>query len=186
MIERSRIRILTGVLAAALLPSLPGCVGPPYEGPPPHYPPWYYDYYYYPHVGVYFHIYTGYYWYLDGQRWRRVRRLPPHIRLHPRYRVPLRIPDEQPYRDHDEHRRKYPPPPQPRPQPGQPPQPRPQPGMPPQPRPMPGALPPQPRPDREREDREWRERDREERDYNLRRYEEYRKRKPWLPPPQRQ
>lgn len=169
MVERSRIRILTGALAAAILPSLSGCVGPPYEGPPPaYYPPWYYDYYYYPHVDVYFHIYSGYYWYRDGRSWRRVRRLPPHIRLHPRQRVPLRIPDERPYLHHDEHRRRYPPP-QARPQP---PQPRPR-------APQPGAPPPQPR--LEREQREWRERDREERENNLRRYEEYRKRR-WVRP----
>ena len=195
MVERTRIRLLAGALAAAVLPGLPGCVGPPYAGPPPRgYPPWYDDYYYYPHVGVYFHIYSGHYWYRHGPRWRRVRRLPPHIRLHPRHRVHLRVPGEHPYRRHDEHRRRYPPPPEPRPdrrtpppqarpQPGlPPPQPRRQPGLPPQPRPQPGLPPPQPRPGREREERESRDRDREERQHNTRRYEEYRKKKPWIRP----
>ncbi len=167
MVERTRIRLLAGALAAAVLPGLSGCAGPPYAGPPPppRYPPYYYDYYYYPHVDVYFHIYSGYYWYPDGRYWRRVRTLPPHIYLYPRYRVLLRVPDEHPYKHHDAHRRKYPPPPKPRPVP--------EPRVPPQTGQQPGLPPPQPRPDRER--------DREERDHNVRQNKEYRK-KPWIRP----
>ncbi len=170
MTDRARIRLLTGALAVALLPALPGCVEPYHDAPPPpRFPPYYYDYYYYPHVDVYFHIYSGHYWYRDGPYWRRVRRLPPHIHLHPRYRVVLRVYDEYPHRRYDEHRKEYPPP-QPRPQPGPPPQGRPQPG------------PPQPPPSgRLHEEFDWQERDREERRYNTRQYEEYR-RKPWIAP----
>jgi len=172
MVERARIRFLAGALAAALLPGLSGCAGPPYEGPPPRrYPPYYYDYYYYPEVDVYFHIYSGHYWYRDGPYWRRVQRLPPHIHLYPRHRVQLRIPVEPPYERHDEHRRKYPPPPRGVSEPPPPPQTRPQPGLP----------PPQARPGRERAERDLRERDREEREHNTRQYEEYRK-KPWVWP----
>ena len=173
MVERTRIGFLTGALATLVLPGLWGCTGPYYyEAPPPYgYPPYYYDYYYYPHVDVYFHIYSGDYWYHDGPYWHRVHRLPPHIHLDPRYRVIIRIPDEPPYRHYDEHRRKYPLPPKPRPEPRVPPQTRPQPGMP----------PPQIPPSREREERAARDRDREERERNFRKYEEYGKKR-WVPP----
>ncbi|MCK5273337.1 MAG: hypothetical protein KAR37_01720, partial [Alphaproteobacteria bacterium] len=64
MVERSRIRLLTGALASVLLPGLSGCAWPPYEGPPSRgYPAHYYDYYYYPHEDVYYHIYTDHYYY---------------------------------------------------------------------------------------------------------------------------
>ena len=111
MVERSRIRLLTGALASVFLPGLAGCVVAPHPGPPPRgYPPHYYDYYYYPYASVYFHIYTGHYYYHDHGRWRRVRRLPPHIRLDRRRRYPLKIREKEPWRRHDEHRRQYPPP----------------------------------------------------------------------------
>jgi hypothetical protein len=163
MVERSRIGLLFGALAAVLLPGLAGCTETPYAGPPPGYPPWYYDYYYYPHVDVYFHIYSGDYWYPDGPYWHRARRLPPHFHLDPAYRVRLRVPDERPYRDHDAHRRAYP-----RPAAGRVPEPRPQPQAGAQP-----GLPLQPG--------DWRTRDSKERADNIRRYEEYRK-KPWVAP----
>jgi len=142
MTDRARIRLLTGALAAAVLPGLAGC-GPYYGTPPPPYPPYYYDYYYYPPVDVYFHIYTGYYWYRDGPSWHHVRKLPPHIYLDPRYRVVIRVPDDRPYKYHAEHRKRYPPPPQPRPEPRLPPPPQPRPGMPP-PQPEPRVSPPPP------------------------------------------
>ncbi len=160
MTDRARIRLLAGALAAIALPALSGCAGPYYDAPPPPYPPYYYDYYYYPHVDVYYHIYTGYYWYRDGPTWRRAIGLPRHIYLHPRYRVSLRVQDEHPYRYHKEHRRQYPPPPQARPPVGRP--------------SHPPAVGTRGQPD-------WQARDREERQHNVRQYETYRK-KPWVAP----
>jgi hypothetical protein len=114
MVERSRIRLLTGALASVLLPGLSGCVWPPYERPPSRgYPAQYYDYYYYPHEEVYYHIYTDRYYYRDGPVWWHSRRPPDHIRLDPGYRIWLKIRDDRPWRRHHEHRRKYPPPPRP-------------------------------------------------------------------------
>lgn len=108
MVERSRIRLLVGGLASVVLPGLPGCIGPPYDGPPPPRPHYHPDYYYYPYADVYFHLYTGWYFYRDRNVWHRVRRLPPRIHLDPRRRHSLRIPEGKPWRRHDEHRRKYP------------------------------------------------------------------------------
>ena len=113
MVERSRIRLLTGALASVLLPGLSSCAWRPYEGPLRGYPPRYYDYYYYPHEGVYYHIYTGHYYYRDGPVWWSTRRLPSYILLDPGYRIWLRIRDDKPWHRHHEHRRKYPPPPRP-------------------------------------------------------------------------
>ncbi len=113
MVERSRIRLLTGALASVLLPGLSGCAWPPYEGPPRGYAPHRYDYYYYPHEDVYYHIYTDHYYYRDGPVWWHSQRLPDHIRLDSGYRVWLRIWDDKPWRRHHKHRRKYPPPPRP-------------------------------------------------------------------------
>jgi hypothetical protein len=88
MVERSRIRLLSGALASILLPGLSGCVWPPYEGSPLRgYPGHYYDYYYYPHEEVYYHIYTDRYYYRDGPVWWHSRRPPDYIRLDPGYRI---------------------------------------------------------------------------------------------------
>jgi hypothetical protein len=218
MVERSRIRLLAGAAASLLLPGLSGCGETPCKGPPPsyrpyyayppyyypsyYYPFYYYDYYYYPYWRVYFHIYSGWYYYHDHDHWRRARRLPPHIHLDKRHRRLLRIRDRKPWLRHDEHRRKYPPPPEPtarpRPEPA-PPRPREEPA-PPRPREEPAPRrrrtepePPRPRaetaPQRPRAAPEprraapgtsdfLRRRDREEREHNLRRHEEYRI-KPW-------
>lgn len=171
MVERNRVRLLTGLAAIVLFPGLSGCVGP-YRGPYRSYgyPPYYYDYYYYPDVYVYFHIYTGWYYYWYDGIWWRVRDLPPYIHLHPQYRVLLQIHDEYPYVRHGEHRRKFPPPPQPprRTVPSAPVLPR---GSLPPPAPQ-RTVPPQMRPDLG---------DQNERKRNLQRYDEYRK-KPWIPP----
>ena len=173
MVERNRVRLLTGAVAAVLLPGLSGCAGPYWEAPPPYgHPPHYYDYYYYPNVYVYFHIYTGWYYYWYDGIWWQVRKLPPHIHLHPQYRVLLHVRDEYPYLRHDEHRRKFPPPPPESPRDVAPPAPVPPHDGPPQP------APERPEPPRIRPDPKS---DRDEREYNLRRYEEYKK-KPWLMP----
>lgn len=171
MVDRNRVRLLTGVMAAVFFPGLLGCTGP-YRTAPPYYgyPPYYYDYYYYPDVYVYFHIYTGWYYFWYDGIWWRVRELPPYIHLHPPHRVLLRIHDEYPYIHHDEHRRKFPPPVQP-PRGAGPSVPVPPRGNLPPPTPRP-TVPPQMRPDLG---------DQEERKRNLQRYEEYRK-KPWIVP----
>jgi hypothetical protein len=69
-----------------------------------------YDYYYYPHLGVYFHLYSGHYYYRDGAAWVRVRALPHHIHLDHRVRRTLVIKDPEPYRRHERHREHYRPP----------------------------------------------------------------------------
>ena len=113
MVGRSRIRLLGGALTILSLMILSGCALPPYEGPPPGgYPPSYYDYYYYPDEDVYYQIHTGWYFYNDHGRWLRVQQLPPHMRLDMRRRYPLTIHEQEPWQRHDEHRRKYPPPPE--------------------------------------------------------------------------
>lgn len=68
---------------------------------------YYDDYYYYPSARVYFHIYTGYYYYLRGNRWVRSRVLPRYIRLHSSDRYRLRIKDRYPYLRDYEYRKKY-------------------------------------------------------------------------------
>jgi len=85
------------------------------SGPPDHAPAvgyssqvdYYDDYYYYPSARVYFHIYTGYYYYLRGNHWVRSRVLPGYIRLHRHDRYRLQIKDRYPYRRDHEYRRKY-------------------------------------------------------------------------------
>lgn len=106
-----KILLLTGVLAAA---TLSGCE--PYyvhPGPPhPAYPPQYYDYYYYPGADVYFHIYTGEYYYRSGDRWHRARTLPKSRYLDPHDRRRLEVREGKPYQQDREHRRTVAPAPQ--------------------------------------------------------------------------
>jgi hypothetical protein len=202
MVERSRIRFLTAALASLATLGLPACSERYYGAPPRSYPPHHYDYYYYPDVDVYFHIYSGWYYYRDHRHWRRVRRLPHHIHLRPHHRHRLRIWDSEPWYRHEEHRRRYAPsrPSQPnaRPVPQSPPQPQHRPKSRAQPKGQPDRqdrnrgnhrMPPgQNRPqaqqpfDRHRQrpgqGREGREHNRREREENTRRHREYRK-KPW-------
>jgi hypothetical protein len=112
MKRRRLIECLGGAVAITLIPGLSACTYTPgYVAPVPQpYPPYYYDYYYYPHVGVYFHIYTGYYYYRDGHAWRRTRKLPKHFYLDQRHRRKIIVPDEKPYTRYPKHRREYPPP----------------------------------------------------------------------------
>jgi len=105
MSERNRIGLLLGVAASV---ALWGCGPVYYDAPPPRpYPPYYYDYYYYPYADVYFHIYTGWYYYRDRGRWVHARRLPSHIHLDGRQRFLLKIPEKEPWRRNEEHRRTY-------------------------------------------------------------------------------
>lgn len=112
----AKTRGLVAILAATTFSGLVGCtVVVRDQGPPSHAPAWGYedsddyydDYYYYPSAQVYFHIYTGYYYYRSGHRWIRTRVLPRHIHLHSRDRYRLRTRDREPYRHNEEHRRRY-------------------------------------------------------------------------------
>jgi hypothetical protein len=122
MVERSRIRFLSGALASIALPCLAGCVQRTAGAQPAPLPyglslcgasPDYYDYYYYPQDEVYFHIRSEVYFYSDGGVWWRVRWLPDYIFLDPAYRICLRIMDVQPWRYHYAVRGRYPPRPRP-------------------------------------------------------------------------
>jgi hypothetical protein len=77
---------------------------PRYDDPPSAYR---HDYYFYPHVGVYFHLHSGHYYYRDGPSWVRARVLPRHIFLDHRVRRALVIRDAAPYRHHETHRERY-------------------------------------------------------------------------------
>ena len=104
---RSVVRL---ILVAVLVSVAAGCDYYPRHRPgPPPYGPYYNDYYYYPHADVYFHIYTGEYYYRDGGQWRHSRALPPRIYLDPGDRRQLRIDSDRPYA-HDRDRRHVPPP----------------------------------------------------------------------------
>ncbi|MCB1742368.1 MAG: hypothetical protein KDK91_18480 [Gammaproteobacteria bacterium] len=113
MKRRSLLNACT--LALASLSS--ACVYVPADSGPGPYRPDYYDYYFYPDVGVYFHLYSGYYYYRDGHSWLRARVLPPGIHLDHRVRRLLVIHDDPPYRRHETYRREYRPDPRFRPEP---------------------------------------------------------------------
>jgi hypothetical protein len=66
-----------------------------------------YNYYYYPDVDVYFHIYTGYYYYVVDHVWVRSRTLPHYIYLSPAQRRTLSIHDAHPYTRNRAHRRQF-------------------------------------------------------------------------------
>lgn len=99
-----------GLLAATMLTGILGCdhdyrvrsvsYGSSYYHP--------FDYYYYPYSRVYFSISTGYYYYPDGDRWIKVRTLPPRYYLDRRDRVTLKIKSNvRPYMYHHQHRVRY-------------------------------------------------------------------------------
>jgi len=103
---------LKGLLVVVAGMAVTGCTvmvrdpGPPVVGYGSAYS-YYDDYYYYPSARVYFHIYTGYYYYWAGNHWLRSRVLPGYIRLHASDRYRLTIKDRYPYlRDH-EYRERY-------------------------------------------------------------------------------
>ena len=80
-----------------------------YDGRSPYadYPDYYYDYYFYPHLGVYFHLFSGDYYHRRHGRWQRTRALPRGIWLDNHYRVPLHTRRHQPYKRYDEHYSKH-------------------------------------------------------------------------------
>lgn len=110
MDRRELIRLLGSATAIVFVPGLTACYYEPRPYPSPPSPPHYYDYYYYPNVDVYFHIHTGWYYYRSGGIWWRTRRLPPRVRLDPRYRRPIVIREDPPHRRYPQHRKAYPPP----------------------------------------------------------------------------
>lgn len=67
-----------------------------------------YDYDYYPDSDVYYHSWTGSYFYYWNGVWIRSGTLPIHIVLAPSYRRRIRITDRYPYSRNREHRRTYP------------------------------------------------------------------------------
>lgn len=71
------------------------------------YPDHYYDYYFYPHIGVYFHLFSGDYYIRQHGRWRRLHALPPGIWLDPHFRVPLHVRKHRPHKYYNEHYSKH-------------------------------------------------------------------------------
>lgn len=69
----------------------------------------YYDYWYYPDVQVYFDINRQVYFYFTNNRWVEARVLPPYWRSRLGGYVPIRSRYIQPYREHPDFSRKYPP-----------------------------------------------------------------------------
>ncbi|NNE53752.1 MAG: hypothetical protein HKN30_15275 [Sulfitobacter sp.] len=68
-----------------------------------------YDYDYYPDNDVYYHAWTGSYFYVRNGVWIRSRSLPVQIVLRPYYRRRIYVSDRYPYARNREHRRRYPP-----------------------------------------------------------------------------
>ena len=99
-----RRQITISVAAALLILGAVACTHAPiHDDSPQHH----YDYYYYPHVGVYFHLYSGDYYYSEGPTWRRVRILPSHIYLDHRVRRVVVIKEPKPYKRHKAHRKSH-------------------------------------------------------------------------------
>ncbi len=97
-------------LLILLLTGIVGCTAYYREGPPVYRSAYYqypYHYYYYPSSRVYFHISSGYYYYPDGDRWIRIRQLPPKYHLDHHDRVPLWIDADKPYSRYSQHRDRY-------------------------------------------------------------------------------
>lgn len=109
MERRKFVGLIGAAAAAAFAPGLTACYGPPPYGRPQPVPPRY-EYYYYPQADVYFHIYTGWYYYRSDGIWWRSRHLPLNIRLSPRYRRLVVVKEAPPYRRYPQHRESYPPP----------------------------------------------------------------------------
>ena len=100
------------VVAAAGALVVLGSVSCSHYSPPSHAPAhgyrWHaHDYYYYPGVHVYYHIYTGYYYYRSSDVWVKVKVLPRHILIGRRDRVKIRVKGKNPHSLHEEHRHRY-------------------------------------------------------------------------------
>jgi len=116
----SGLRLVALVFAVLVLQGCNVVVRAPVRPVPPAHAPaygyhqddYYYEYYYYPSAQVYFHIYTGYYYYFTGHRWVRTRVLPPRIRLYSRDRYQFTQREGRPYERHEYYQKQY------RPRPG--------------------------------------------------------------------
>jgi hypothetical protein len=82
------------------------------SGPPPHAKAYghraKYRYHYYPDAYVYFDTGRGVYFYLEGRRWVMSAALPSRLHVSLDGRVSLELDVDQPYLEHDDHRKKYP------------------------------------------------------------------------------
>ncbi|MEJ2360993.1 MAG: hypothetical protein P8Z75_06145 [Gammaproteobacteria bacterium] len=105
--------VLIGLAAAASL-SLGGCAvnGRPYVsagyvyGGPAGVA--YFDYWYYPGVRVYYDIHRHVYFYPSNGSWVQVRVLPPALRARLGRHVVVKSRYQRPYREYNEHHRRYP------------------------------------------------------------------------------
>lgn len=113
MRRNKRLAAAIAILLAAVVLIASGCAydgyrhGPYARAPAHSRPPHYYDYHYYPSARVYFHLYTGHYYYRSRDTWIRVRNLPAHAYLGPRDRVKLRIWSDRPYVHYRTHRQRF-------------------------------------------------------------------------------
>lgn len=82
-------------------------------GPPPHAPAHGYrakhSYYYYPSSYVYFDVTRNVYFYMEGSVWRTTASLPDSIRVKLGDHVTIDMDDDEPYREFESHKKKYPP-----------------------------------------------------------------------------
>jgi hypothetical protein len=106
--RRAFLNGLTVTTALGLASGLGACAvytdrGPLYAT----YPDYYYDYYYYPSIGIYYHLFSGDYFYPHRGRWWRTRDLPHHFRLDKHHRIPLHIKKDRPYDDYRDHHAKF-------------------------------------------------------------------------------
>lgn len=91
------------------------CAWPRSEQSSPYaYPSHYHDYWYFPDRRVYYHIYSGWYYYRDHGEWRRVRHLPPYLSLDWSRRRRFNMRGGTPWQRHQKDRQKYRSPPKPR------------------------------------------------------------------------
>lgn len=67
------------------------------------------EYRYYPRSGIYFDTSRGVYYYYSDGRWRVSVELPRRFRVRLGEHVTVEAHAEEPWRDYEEHRRKYPP-----------------------------------------------------------------------------
>ena len=85
----------------------------PKGGPPPHAPAHGYrakhSYYYYPASYVYFDVKRKVYFYMEGSVWRTTVSLPERIRVKLGDYVTIDMDDDEPYREFETHKKKYPP-----------------------------------------------------------------------------
>ncbi len=77
--------------------------------PAPYYSPQagYYDYWYYPAIGAYYEPRTRVYLYFDRDHWIHARELPSRVERYRGDHVTIRLPNDRPYEQQNQHRRQY-------------------------------------------------------------------------------